>query len=200
MKRVLPTISLAVLVATLAAATPALAQRVKDVGGNPTAAELEPILRPKHVHFFQRGVQQVPPECKHYRDKMSRGVTLKPVADIASIRINFANDSSDLTPEDKASLDQLGDALKSSDLKPCCFEIDGYTDAVGGAALNQKLSEARAQSVVDYLGSHHEIDVKRMIPEGLGKTHFVASNATEEGRAENRRVQVKNLGYGDTKQ
>lgn len=199
MQRVLLIGSITAAIAMLTITQPSLARqaKVEDAGANPSEAKVEQTLRPWHVHLYPRGVQQIPPECKRYRDKMARGVTLKPIADIASIRINFLTNSSDLTPEDKESLDQVGQALKSSDLQPCCFEIDGYTDAVGGAMLNQKLSEARAQSVVDYLGSHNEIDVKRMIPEGFGKTHFVASNSTEEGRAANRRVQIKNLGYGD---
>jgi hypothetical protein len=80
-------------------------------------------------------------------------------------------------------------------LKPCCFEIDGYTDAIGGSEYNQKLSEERAKSVIDYLGSHG-IERERMMPKGFGKTHAIASNTTEEGRQKNRRLQVVNLGYG----
>jgi len=144
-----------------------------------------------------RGVGLKPPECSHLRAKASRGIELTPKSDIASIMVEFDLNSAELTPASEKTLNTLGQALNSETLKPCCFEIDGYTDATGGRGYNQKLSEERAQSVIDYLSSHDGIEHQRMMPKGFGKTHPIASNATEEGRQKNRRVQVVNLGYGD---
>jgi len=126
----------------------------------------------------------------------SRGIEPVAKADIASIEVEFDVNSATVTPASEKTLDTLGQALNSAALKPCCFEIAGYTDATGGAAYNQKLSEERAASVIDYLSTHEGIERDRMTPKGFGKSHPIANNATEEGRQENRRVQVVNLGYG----
>jgi outer membrane protein OmpA-like peptidoglycan-associated protein len=67
--------------------------------------------------------------------------------------------------------------------------ITGFTDSVGNAAYNQGLSEHRAQSVGDYL-SAHGINPNRIFTEGRGKRDPMASNATAEGRAMNRRVVI----------
>src|SRR5262249_4336726 len=127
----------------------------------------------------------------------SRGVLLTPKSDIASFVVEFDFNSAVLRPESEKTLDTLGEALKSDALKPCCFEIDGYTDSIGGSGYNQMLSEERAQSVIDYLSTRDGIERERMISKGFGKTHPIANNATEEGRQKNRRVQVVNLGYGE---
>ncbi|MFT2536497.1 OmpA family protein, partial [Escherichia coli] len=66
-------------------------------------------------------------------------------------------------------------------------QIDGHTDSVGSAAYNLALSKKRAESVRAYLVSKG-IDASRLAAEGYGKTKPIASNDTEAGRAENRRV------------
>ena len=190
----------AVLVAALAAASMiaaprASAQRVRDLtGANLTSDKLVGVLTPKGPR--PRGIGLKPPECTHFRQQASRGIELAPKADIAAIAVEFEVNSSDLTPQAQKALDTLGSALGSAALKPCCFEIQGYTDATGGREFNQKLSEARAQSVISYLADHAGIEKDRMMPKGFGKSHPLASNATESGRAQNRRVQIVNLGYG----
>jgi len=73
------------------------------------------------------------------------------------------------------------------------IEIVGHTDDVGDARYNQKLSEQRAQAVGEYL-LKAGVDASKMVVMGAGKSMPVASNATEEGRAENRRVEVLVLG------
>ena len=65
----------------------------------------------------------------------------------------------------------------------------GHTDSVGSEAYNQRLAEARAEAVKAYL-VRHGVDVKRVRAIGKGKTEPVADNATAEGRARNRRVDV----------
>ena len=73
------------------------------------------------------------------------------------------------------------------------IEIAGHTDGHGSVEYNQRLSENRARSVVDYLVSHG-IDARRLSFKGYGKSHPIATNATEEGRAKNRRVEFIVLG------
>jgi OOP family OmpA-OmpF porin len=72
------------------------------------------------------------------------------------------------------------------------LEVQGHTDAVGSDAYNQPLSEARARSVVIWL-TQHGVATPRLSAHGYGKTRPVASNATDEGRARNRRVEIANL-------
>jgi outer membrane protein OmpA-like peptidoglycan-associated protein len=68
--------------------------------------------------------------------------------------------------------------------------IAGYTDGRGSAELNQRLSDARASSVRDWLVSHGAAE-DRLTAHGYGASHFVADNETEEGRARNRRVELQ---------
>ena len=103
--------------------------------------DLVHVLRPKGPR--PRGVGLKPPECNHLRAKASRGIELAPKSDIASIMVEFDLNSAELTPASEKTLDTLGQALNSETLKPCCFEIDGYTDATGGSGYNQKLSVVR---------------------------------------------------------
>ena len=69
-------------------------------------------------------------------------------------------------------------------------DVNGHTDSTGGAQHNQDLSERRATSVASYLGSQG-IDPRRMSAVGFGSTQPVATNATEAGRAQNRRVEIQ---------
>ena len=68
------------------------------------------------------------------------------------------------------------------------IEIAGHTDNSGSAALNLQLSNARAKAVVDYIASKG-IDKSRLVGKGYGMTKPVASNATKDGMAQNRRVE-----------
>jgi len=170
------------------------AQRVRSLNVNGlTADKLVDVLKPQGPR--PRGVGLTPPKCSHFVKQASRGIELVPKADIAAISVEFATNSAQLRPDAQKTLDTLSQALDSDTLKPCCFEIQGYTDATGGRRLNHQLSQARAVSVVSYL-AQHGIDRERMMPQGFGPDKPIASNATSEGRAKNRRVQVVNLGYG----
>jgi outer membrane protein OmpA-like peptidoglycan-associated protein len=73
--------------------------------------------------------------------------------------------------------------------------IEGHTDATGDADYNQELSERRAQAVVDYL-TNAGIDGSRLRAQGFGESQPVADNDTEAGRAQNRRVGIRNLAEG----
>ncbi|WP_431157167.1 OmpA family protein [Winogradskyella poriferorum] len=69
------------------------------------------------------------------------------------------------------------------------FSIDGHTDSTGSATLNQKLSEKRANAVIDYLVANG-IDANRLEGKGYGENNPIANNKTREGRKANRRVEV----------
>ncbi len=99
----------------------------------------------------------------------------------------FAYDSDKINPQTQKNLDEMAQTLnKYPDTK---IMIDGYTDATGTDAYNQKLSERRAGSVAQYLRKHN-VDRSRVDIKGFGETNPVAENTTDAGREKNRRVEV----------
>jgi outer membrane protein OmpA-like peptidoglycan-associated protein len=104
--------------------------------------------------------------------------------------VNFAFNSAELTAESKKILDEDRNVARLKGEPNIRVEVAGHTDSIGSDAYNQKLSERRAQAVVDYLVSKG-VDPKRLKAVGYGKTKPIASNATEAGRAENRRVELQ---------
>ena len=72
-------------------------------------------------------------------------------------------------------------------------DVNGYCDIIGGYAYNMRLSDRRSASVARYLESKG-ISSSHLVTHGYGKTHFVASNRTAEGRAQNRRVELVPVG------
>ncbi|HKS27018.1 MAG TPA: OmpA family protein [Pyrinomonadaceae bacterium] len=106
--------------------------------------------------------------------------------------ILFRTGSAVLNQEAKAALDEL--ARKAEQAKGYLVEISGYTDASGSVSRNRRLSQQRADAVVRYLVENHNIPLRRIItPFGYGEAKAVSDNRTREGRAENRRVEVKFL-------
>jgi outer membrane protein OmpA-like peptidoglycan-associated protein len=106
--------------------------------------------------------------------------------------VNFRVNSAVLDAEARQQLDAL--AAKTTNAKAFVIEITGHTDATGSSAKNLRLSQQRAESVVQYLAINHKIPLRRFItPMGYGKTTAVADNTTAAGRAQNRRVEVKML-------
>jgi outer membrane protein OmpA-like peptidoglycan-associated protein len=106
--------------------------------------------------------------------------------------ILFRVNSTVLNQEAKAQLDEL--ARKAETAKGYLVEVSGYTDASGSVSKNRRLSQQRADAVVRYLVENHNIPLRRIItPFGYGEAKAVADNGTRQGRAENRRVEVKIL-------
>ena len=106
--------------------------------------------------------------------------------------VNFRTGSAVLSTEAKASLDQV--ATKYFSAKNFLIEITGYADSTGNIAANRALSQRRADAVVRYLAEQHRIPLRRMVtPFGYGEAQPIADDTTREGRAQNRRVEVKVL-------
>jgi OOP family OmpA-OmpF porin len=104
--------------------------------------------------------------------------------------VNFEFNKATLTLNAKSLLDKVAEALVArGDIK---VEIDGHTDGKGTDVYNQKLSENRAKSVAEYLVTHG-VESGRMSSKGFGKTMPIADNSTDEGREQNRRVELKVL-------
>ena len=105
-------------------------------------------------------------------------------------------DKSTLKPEGKATLDKI--AADLSKIKLEVIIAVGNTDSIGTDAYNMALGQRRAQSVKDYLVSKG-VDQSRIYTESKGKSNPVASNATAEGRAKNRRTDIEVVGTAATK-
>ncbi len=105
--------------------------------------------------------------------------------------VAFETGSADLTSAAKAVLDDVATAIGAAD--GIRIEVAGYTDNVGDDQYNEKLSQLRANAVKIYL-QRKGVDSKVLIAKGYGETRPLASNETEEGRANNRRVELRVLG------
>jgi len=104
--------------------------------------------------------------------------------------VNFEVDQAVLTPESTSILDKVAVSLKDwPDVK---VEIGGHTDSSGGDAHNQDLSQRRAEAVKDYLAGKG-VDASRMVAKGYGEKRPIADNATKEGKARNRRVELTKI-------
>lgn len=101
--------------------------------------------------------------------------------------VTFGFDESNIQPQFYPVLDNVANTLRQYD--QTVIEVAGHTDSVGSDSYNQKLSERRAQAVASYLGSKG-ISPQRIITIGAGKSHPIADNSTEAGRAQNRRVEI----------
>ncbi|MCM2972705.1 OmpA family protein [Larsenimonas suaedae] len=101
--------------------------------------------------------------------------------------ITFASDSTQLTPQIQNALNGVNEVLK--EYGDTNINITGYTDSTGAASYNQRLSEQRAQSVGNYL-AQSGVDYNRLNIRGGGEQNPIASNDTESGRAQNRRVEL----------
>ncbi len=102
--------------------------------------------------------------------------------------IYFDTNKSDVKPESAQAVAEIAKLLKADPgLK---LFVVGHTDGTGGVDANLRLSQDRAQAVIQALVAGHGIDAGRLRPFGNGPFAPVATNATEEGRAKNRRVEL----------
>jgi OmpA-OmpF porin, OOP family len=112
---------------------------------------------------------------------------------VALYGINFDFNKATLRPDSEPALQKILGLLQSRpDLK---LEVQGHTDNVGTDDYNQKLSEARAHTVVDWL-TGKRIAADRLTAHGYGSKMPIADNGSDEGRAKNRRVELKKQGCG----
>jgi outer membrane protein OmpA-like peptidoglycan-associated protein len=105
--------------------------------------------------------------------------------------VNFDFDSAELRPDSLPTLDQA--VLLLGDNRDILVVTEGHTDSLGSAEYNQDLSVRRAEAVYRYL-VNRGIAPERLSVRGFGETQPVASNETEAGRAQNRRVELRVTG------
>jgi len=131
----------------------------------------------------KQGMQQ---EVAISADALGRGLSAS--GSVAIYGINFDTGKSDVKPESDATLAEIAKLLKQA--PALRVFIVGHTDMVGDPAANVRLSQARAQSVVNSLVTKYGIVGSRLTPFGGGPYAPIASNRTEDGRAKNRRVEL----------
>jgi outer membrane protein OmpA-like peptidoglycan-associated protein len=110
-------------------------------------------------------------------------------------QVHFRTGSADILPDSFPMLEEIADLLRSTD-RIRKLSVDGHTDNRGPADLNKNLSQARADSVVKWLVSHG-IESKRLEGHGYGMEQPIDSNSTDEGRANNRRVEFRIVDMAD---
>ncbi len=109
-----------------------------------------------------------------------------------SLAVNFKLRSAMLSPEAKQTLDEVASYAKTA--SGFVIEVTGYAYESKNKNVNRQLSQQRAESVVRYLVENHNIPLRRIItPFGYGDMNPVADNTTREGRAENRRAEIRVL-------
>ena len=153
---------------------------------NYTAEELGTALFPSAApSVLTRGVFMRPPQSPP-------AVLLKRASVI--IPVLFQSNSAVILPQYYTDLDKLGAQLSAPHYGEYRVQIEGHTDSRGSTLYNQRLSEKRAQSVQQYLVQRFAIDPERLPAKGYGLSRPIAPNNSEEGRRQNRRIEVANFG------
>jgi OmpA-OmpF porin, OOP family len=103
-----------------------------------------------------------------------------------TLKVEFATDSAEIRPRYFDEVDKVGEYMNKYPTTTAV--IEGHTDNLGGSEHNMKLSQRRAESVVNYLAGKFGIDRSRLSAKGYGSTRAIAYNNTAEGRQQNRRI------------
>jgi OOP family OmpA-OmpF porin len=103
-----------------------------------------------------------------------------------ALNVEYATDSAEITPRYYDEVNKAGDYMKKYPTTTAV--IEGHTDNVGGYEHNMKLSQQRAENVVNYLVEKFGIERSRLSAKGYGPNRRIAYNNTPEGRQKNRRI------------
>ena len=181
-------------------------------GDDVTADQILKALAPKEP--LTRGLSMAPPAdpvvttpegkfVDSLRNRKTRSLSLgerEEIAQIASARpkidleIHFDYNSAEISKASTQAVQELGKALSDTSLKGSTFVVAGHTDAIGGTAFNQDLSERRADTIKRYLVDRYGIASGDLVTVGYGKTKL--KDVSNPADPINRRVQVVNM---DTK-
>lgn len=162
----------------------------QTAGGTPSAQEIQRALT--------RGI--VVPEAPGPQSGQAQGTpapttpTMPAQPPSVDLTVTFATGSVAITPAGERVLAELGQALASPELTRYRFRIEGHTDTVGDARMNQGLSERRAAAVATWLISRYRIAPDRLEAVGLGESALLIPTPDNTPELRNRRVRVVNLG------
>jgi outer membrane protein OmpA-like peptidoglycan-associated protein len=113
---------------------------------------------------------------------------------VVTLNVLFAPNSDTVPPASYVEVDKLGTVLSWPQYTDYRIQLEGHTDNQGSERKNQQLSERRVQSIKQYLTQRFQIAPERIRTVGYGSSKPMASNDTPDGRNQNRRVEVTNLG------
>ncbi len=108
---------------------------------------------------------------------------------VADTTVLFGFDKAQLTRKEKQTLDDFAAQLQNQ--RHYIVQVEGYTDSTGPADYNYQLSQRRADAVIQYLATKYSVPAHKIFLIGLGKDNPVARNTSAQGRAQNRRVDVR---------
>ncbi len=164
----------------------ALQKFVKDVFYETAGAA--PVADPCALDDDADGVNNCIDKCAGTPSDLAVDAKGCPIPEVLKIKVNFDFDKSDIKAEYHQELADF--AAYAKQLPGTVIEIGGHTDAKGSDEYNQKLSQRRANSVRDYLIKNFGMNGKLLTAVGFGESKPVASNDTDAGRAENRRMEA----------
>jgi SH3 domain-containing YSC84-like protein 1 len=135
------------------------------------------------------GARALVAELNHYRNSDHGNIDASLVSSgrVTLSNVHFATGKADITPDSEGALNNVVEALKQHG--DWHIRVEGFTDNVGSRDANLRLSEERANAVVDWL-ANHGIDRSRLSAKGFGESRPVANNSSDRGRAKNRRVEL----------
>jgi outer membrane protein OmpA-like peptidoglycan-associated protein len=165
-------------------------------GGQLSSHEAQLAAQKKNIETNQQDIaankQQIEQNIKDIEENTNRFTALSDYDVKGEATVKFNVGSSKISPTDKEELKKLAETAKG--LTGYIIEVTGYTDATGSAAINTKLSEDRAKSVITFLVQQGSVPIRHIVaPGAMGEYGAAAPNETKAGRAENRRVEVKVL-------
>jgi outer membrane protein OmpA-like peptidoglycan-associated protein len=171
-------------------------QRLETHGQDIAANKVQLAAHKENIETNQQNIgankQQIEANKKDIEENTQRFTALADFDVKGQATVKFNVGSAKISSEDEEQLKQL--AQTAEGLKGYIVEVMGYADSTGDAAMNTKLSEDRAKAVVTYLMQQGNVPIRHIVaPGAMGEYGSVAPNETKEGRAENRRVEVKIL-------
>ena len=147
-----------------------------------------PVVASNNVDSDADGVIDGSDQCENTRENIAVDEAGCSIFQVALEGVHFENNSAELKPDSKQVLEQTAQVIIAS--PGVRVEVQAHTDSVGSKKYNQKLSDKRAASVRQYLVSQG-VSATQLESKGYGEADPVLTNETEDGRARNRRVELK---------
>lgn len=171
-------------------------QRLETQGQDIAANKVQLAAHKEKIDTNQQNIaankQQIDENIKDIEKNTQRFTALADFDVKGEATVKFNVGSTKISSEDEEQLKQL--AQTAEGLKGYIVEVMGYADSTGSAEMNTKLSEDRAKAVITCLVQQGNVPIRHIVaPGAMGEYGEAASNETKEGRAENRRVEVKIL-------